>query len=123
MGGRGVTGCLEWASMIFQSGDTLVSVGDRRSRDGRGNTIVAGQMYGGGAKRAQGSVPLSVLKRVATDIKRSEVKSYIESAESDVEIPTPESGEKVAGKDNTIYYVIGGVIVILGITYMVTRKQ
>jgi hypothetical protein len=45
-----------------------------------------------------------------------------ELEEVGAETRTGERGQKEAGKDKTIYYVIGGIILIGGIYFMATRK-
>ena len=77
MGGTGVTGCLEYASRNFSIGDTVVSMGNGVVSDGTNPPFVNGQLYGAGANGGTGSIPLSVLEKVATDIDASQLNKYI----------------------------------------------
>ena len=72
------TGCLEWASRNFKVGDTVVSMGDSGVvSDGTNPPFVNGLLYGADADGGMGSIPLSVLNKVATDIEASQLNTYI----------------------------------------------
>lgn len=78
MGGTGVTGCLKWASRNFKVGDTVVSMGGSDVvSDGTNPPFVNGQLYGADANGGTGSIPLSILNKVATDIDASQLQTYI----------------------------------------------
>jgi tartrate dehydratase alpha subunit/fumarate hydratase class I-like protein len=80
MGGTGVSGCLKTAYRDFKIGDTVISTNDTIVTGGEGKPpFVVGQLYGGDANGSQGMIPLSVLKKVASDLDAPELNKYMDN--------------------------------------------
>lgn len=114
MGGTGASGCLEWGSRDFKIGDTVVSMGNGVVSDGTNPPFVNGQLYGADANGGTGSIPLSVLEKVATDIEASQLNKYIGNVTQNNPFPTGLISPPMSGLAK---FAIGVaiVIIILGI--------
>lgn len=109
MGGTGVTGCLEYAYRDFKIGDTVVSMGGNGVvSDGTHPPFVNGQLYGSGANGGSGSIPLSVLNKVATDIEASQLNTYT----NNVSQSNPTNGNTASKSFFTPKNVIIGIVAI-----------